>query len=93
MANAKNQCSLTSIWPRAIVQFPHRTNHGASAMKVSVKCKKCGSDKFEIPARPTNSSKITCGKCGAVETYGNVMKAVGDKVTEDLKRQLGKMFK
>lgn len=62
-------------------------------MKVSVKCKKCGSDQFEIPARPTNSSKITCGKCGAVETYGNVMQAVGDKVTEDLKRKLGKMFK
>ncbi|MBA1429085.1 ECs_2282 family putative zinc-binding protein [Pseudomonas orientalis] len=62
-------------------------------MKVSVKCKKCGSDQFEIPARPTNASRITCGKCGAVETYGNVMKAVGEKVAEDLKRKLGKMFK
>jgi predicted nucleic-acid-binding Zn-ribbon protein len=62
-------------------------------MKVSVKCKKCGSDQFDIPARPTDNSKITCGKCGTVETYGKIMEAVGDKVAEDLKRKLGKMFK
>lgn len=62
-------------------------------MQVNVKCKKCGSEKFEMPARPTNSSKITCGKCGAVETYGNIVKAATDKVAEDLKRKLGKMFK
>ncbi|MDF9893447.1 ECs_2282 family putative zinc-binding protein [Pseudomonas donghuensis] len=62
-------------------------------MKVNVKCKSCGSDKFQIPPRPNNNSKVTCGKCGAVETYGNIMKAVGDKVTEDLKREFGKLFK
>jgi len=62
-------------------------------MQVNVKCKKCGSDKFEIPSRPTNSTKITCGKCGAVETYGNIMKAVSDQVEKDLKRKLGNMLK
>ena len=34
-------------------------------MKVTLKCAKCGSDKFEVPARPNNNSKVTCGKCGA----------------------------
>ncbi|AGN83346.1 MULTISPECIES: ECs_2282 family putative zinc-binding protein [Pseudomonas] len=62
-------------------------------MKVTLKCAKCGSDKFEVPARPNDNSKVTCGKCGAVETYGKLMKAVGDKVTKDLQRQLGKLFK
>ncbi|MGP0125299.1 ECs_2282 family putative zinc-binding protein [Pseudomonas bubulae] len=85
--------ALAPYWPHAIVLFPHRTIQRASPMKVSIKCKKCGSDQFEIPARPNDSSKVTCGKCGAVETYGKIIKAVGDKVTEDLKRKLGKMFK
>ncbi|WP_413247405.1 MULTISPECIES: ECs_2282 family putative zinc-binding protein [Pseudomonas] len=62
-------------------------------MNVTLKCAKCGSDKFDIPSRPNNNSKITCGKCGAVETYGKLVKAVGDKVTKDLQRQLGKLFK
>ncbi|MGE8120802.1 ECs_2282 family putative zinc-binding protein [Pseudomonas fulva] len=62
-------------------------------MQVNIECKKCGSDKFEIPARPTNSSKTTCDKCGAVETYGSIMKAATDKIAKDLKRKLGKMFK
>lgn len=62
-------------------------------MKVSLKCKKCGSDQFEIPDRPTDSSKITCGKCGAVETYGKIMKQVGDQAAEAMKKQLGKLFK
>lgn len=62
-------------------------------MKVNLKCAKCRSEKFEVPARPNDNSKITCGKCGAVETYGKIMKTVSDQVAKDLQRQLGKMFK
>jgi len=62
-------------------------------MKIALKCAKCGSDKFEVPSRPSNSSKVTCGKCGAVETYGKLMKAVGDQASKELQRQLGKLLK
>ncbi|TDV53454.1 hypothetical protein EDF87_101542 [Pseudomonas helmanticensis] len=62
-------------------------------MKVSLKCKKCGSEKFEIPNQPTDCSKITCGKCGAVETYGKIIKQVGDQAAEAMKKQLEKLFK
>ncbi|WP_416350674.1 ECs_2282 family putative zinc-binding protein [Pseudomonas sp. AA4] len=62
-------------------------------MQVKLKCKKCGSDQLEAPPRPNDSSKITCRKCGAVETYGKVIKAVGDKAVEDIKREFGKLFK
>lgn len=31
-------------------------------MTVNLKCAKCGSDKFEVQARPNDKSKITCGK-------------------------------
>ena len=62
-------------------------------MKVTLKCKKCGSDQFEAPVRPNDNSKVTCRKCGAVETYGNIIKAVGDQAVKDIKRKLGKIFK
>ncbi len=62
-------------------------------MKISIKCGKCGNDKFEMPPRPNNASKVTCSKCGAVETYGKVVKRLEDKAVEDVKRKLGKIFK
>ncbi|MDU8417034.1 hypothetical protein RYA60_02035 [Pseudomonas syringae] len=62
-------------------------------MNVTLKCSKCGSDQLEAPSNLNDSSKITCRKCGRVETYGKVKKAIADKVAEDLKRKLGKIFK
>jgi len=62
-------------------------------MKANIKCKKCGGEQFEAPTRPNNSTKVTCSKCGAVDTYGNVVKAFNDQVVKDLKGKLGKLFK
>ncbi|WP_416340006.1 ECs_2282 family putative zinc-binding protein [Pseudomonas sp. BIC9C] len=46
-----------------------------------------------MPARPNNASKVTCSKCGAVDTYGKMFKRLEDKAVEDVKRKLGKIFK
>jgi len=62
-------------------------------MKITIKCSKCSNDKFEMPTRPNNASKVTCSKCGHVETYGKLVKRLEDKAVEDVKRKLGKIFK
>lgn len=62
-------------------------------MKISIKCGKCGNDKFEMPARPSNTTKVTCSKCGAVDTYGGMLKRIEDKVVKHIKRKLGDLPK
>ncbi|WP_420874925.1 ECs_2282 family putative zinc-binding protein [Pseudomonas grimontii] len=41
-----------------------------------------------MPARPSNATKVTCSKCGAVDTYGGMLKRIEDKVVKHIKRKL-----
>lgn len=59
---------------------------------ISVKCR-CGSDKFNIPGIRQPSDKISCARCGATGTYGDIKRTAGAQAKAAVEKQLKNAFK
>ncbi|KZX63194.1 hypothetical protein A3710_17250 [Stutzerimonas frequens] len=60
---------------------------------VALKCGKCGSKQLQVEADPKDDSVVTCGGCGAVGTYGDVMRQGKAEIMKAMQRELSNMFK
>ncbi|WP_456298156.1 ECs_2282 family putative zinc-binding protein [Alteromonas pelagimontana] len=63
------------------------------SIELTLKCAKCGSQKFEQPDNPKPHDKITCSRCGAIGRHSEVQKASIEAMKKEISRSLGKAFK
>ena len=64
-----------------------------SGDRISFKCSKCGSSKFDIPTNPKPNDVITCAGCGATGRYDDIKTKATELAKAEVERKLRDAFK